>query len=302
MPRVWDVVPSGQCSPFRPEALEGRVALITGGASGIGLEIAREFGKHGAKVCIMGRRQAFLDGALERLRFEGVTAAAVSADVRNPADCARAVRTAVELLGGLDILVNSAAGNFLAPAEALSPNGFKTVMDIDAQGVFNMCHASFAPLRDSRFGGNIINISFTLHFGATWYQTHACAAKAAIDSMTRSLALEWGDYGIRVNGIAPGPIADTPGLAKLLPSKQDAAAKRRMLEHTARQQPLCRLGTKYDIAMAAIFLCSAGGGNVTGHTVISDGGNWVALRAPPLPREAVLKAARKIEKVSRAKM
>merc|ERR1712228_1006951 len=115
----------------------------------------------------------------------------------------------------MGILVNSAAGNFLAVSEEMSSNAFKTVMEIDTMGCFNMMHASFAPLKASTFGGVITSITSTLHYTATWYQTAPVAAKAAIDAMTRNLALEWGDYGIRCNCIAPGPIADTPGLEKL---------------------------------------------------------------------------------------
>merc|ERR1712066_875148 len=124
-------------------------------------------------------------------------------------------KATVRELGSLDILINCAAGNFLAPAEQLSPNGFKTVMDIDTLGVFNMSRVAFEHLKASRFGGVITNITATLHYTATWYQSAPVAAKAAIDALTRNLALEWGDYGIRVNTVAPGPIADTPGFRKL---------------------------------------------------------------------------------------
>eukprot|EP01062_Namystynia_karyoxenos_P025817 TRINITY_DN2022_c0_g1_i2.p1 TRINITY_DN2022_c0_g1~~TRINITY_DN2022_c0_g1_i2.p1 ORF type:complete len:323 (+),score=87.69 TRINITY_DN2022_c0_g1_i2:75-971(+) len=298
MPRVWDVVPRNQRSPFRSDILAGRVALITGGGSGIGLEIARQFGLHGAKVVIMGRRQQFLDKAVAALTADGVTAASISGDVRRTADCARAVEVATSSFGSLDILVNSAAGNFLAPAEALSPNGFKTVMEIDAQGVYNMSHASFAALKASRFGGNILNITATHNLKAVWYQSHASAAKAAIDSLTRCFALEWGEYGIRANGVAPGPIADTPGLAKLAPTDNAEEMCRHVAETTT---SIGRLGTKFDIAMSCIFLACEGGSNITGETVVCDGGNWFH-NTPAIPRAAVVAAARKVESTSRAKM
>lgn len=130
-------------------------------------------------------------------------------DVRKPDDCTAAVAACARQFNGISILINCAAGNFLATAEELSVNGFKTVMDIDTVGTFMMCRAAFPHLRAAR--GTVINISATLHYGATWYQAHASAAKAAIDSLTRSLALEWGEFGIRVNGVAPGPIQDTAG-------------------------------------------------------------------------------------------
>lgn len=124
--------------------------------------------------------------------------------------CASWVQQAVGRLGRLDIVVNCAAGNFLAAAEQLSANGFKTVMEIDALGTFNMSKAAFAELCKSD-AASIVNISATLHYGATWFQVHASAAKAAVDSITRTMALEWGRFGIRVNGVAPGPIAGTAG-------------------------------------------------------------------------------------------
>lgn len=160
-------------------------------------------------------------------------------------DAQAAVSHCLETFGKLDILVNCAAGNFLAPASTLSPKGFKTVMDIDAVGTFTMCRASFSALAKSPTPV-IVNISATLHHGkhhrcrthlstfllmhslltkvpsravpgATWLQVHASAAKAAVDSLTRSLALEWGQYGIRVVGVAPGPVEATAGMTKLAP-------------------------------------------------------------------------------------
>ena len=121
-------------------------------------------------------------------------------DVRNPSACKAVVDYAMAQFGRVDILVNGAAGNFLAEAKSLTPKGFKTVLDIDTQGTFNMCHAVFPAMSKGGSGGSIINISMTLHYGATWYQAHASAAKSAIDSLTRTLALEWGCYKIRVNG------------------------------------------------------------------------------------------------------
>ena len=138
-----------------------------------------------------------------------------------------------------------------------------------------------------------INISACLHYGATWYQIHPSAAKAAIDSMTRTLALEWGSYGIRTVGIAPGPIAETAGMTKLAPGVD-------VNEIVAQTIPLGRLGTKFDIAMAAVFFCSSGGNYVSGDTLVVDGGAWLSRGPPPVPREAVKNASRSIERKSRA--
>jgi 2,4-dienoyl-CoA reductase [(3E)-enoyl-CoA-producing], peroxisomal len=202
-PRVQD-----PASPFRADVLKNRVAFITGGGSGIGLDITKQLGLHGAKVFIMGRRKEVLDAAVTFLKSLQIDAAYATGDVRKPEEVFAAVKACVDIFGSLNMLVNSAAGNFLAVAEELSPKGFKTVMEIDTIGTFTVTQAAFPYLKASQ-DGVIINISATLQYGATPYQSHAAAAKAAIDSLTRSWALEWGDYNIKVNGIAPGPIADT---------------------------------------------------------------------------------------------
>jgi peroxisomal 2,4-dienoyl-CoA reductase len=193
----------------------------------------------------------------------------------------------------LHILVNGAAGNFLATAEGMRLKGFKTVMEIDTMGTFNLSSAAFPALRDSG-RGVIINISATLHYGATWYQAHASAAKAAIDSLTRSLGLEWGAFNIRVCGIAPGPIAGTPGMTKLAPG-DDA----KVVEDAVKEViPLGRMGTTADIAYMATFLCSDAASFVTGETVVVDGGHWL-WKEPMLPREMVEEVSRGVEQKSR---
>lgn len=214
-------------------------------------------------------------------------------DVRDADSCLAAVRYTLETCGRLDILINGAAGNFLAEAKSLKPKGFKTVLEIDAVGTFNMCSAAYPALAQSR--GCVINISATLQYGATWYQAHASAAKSAIDSLTRSLALEWGIDGIRVNGIAPGPIADTPGTAKLAPGLDGVAVE----EMIAEGIPLGRMGQGFDIGMAVVFLsCEGSGGYVTGDTLVVDGGQWL-YKPPMIPREMVAELSRSVEKKSR---
>ncbi|CAN6553800.1 unnamed protein product [Malus baccata var. baccata] len=245
-------------SPFKADAVKGKVALITGGGSGIGLEMSTQFGKHGASIAIMGRRKQVLDSAVSELRSLGIQAVGFEGDVRKQEDAKRVVESTFQHFGRLDILVNAAAGNFLVSAEDLSPNGFRTVMDIDAVGTFTMCHEALkylkkgGPGRGSSGGGTILNISVTLHYTAAWYQVHVSAAKAAVDATMRNLALEWGaDYDIRVNGIAPGPIGDTPGMSKLAPAEINSKARDYM--------PLYKLGDKWDIAMAALYLTSDAG-------------------------------------------
>ena len=199
--------------------LHGRVAFVTGGGTGITGGVARALAEAGANVALVSRKLENLEPAAKAIndtRAEGSSAEgsnkigeafAVAADVRNPDDVEKAIAATVERLGKIDIVVNGAAGNFLSPAEALSPNGFGTVVDIDLKGTFNVCRAAFAQLKQHQ--GQILNISATLHYLGTPMQLHVSAAKAGVDALTRNLAVEWGRYGIRVNGIAPGPIEVT---------------------------------------------------------------------------------------------
>ncbi|KAG6687218.1 hypothetical protein I3843_11G059400 [Carya illinoinensis] len=286
-------------SPFNADLLKGKVALLTGGGSGIGFEISTQFGKHGASIAIMGRRQQVLDTAVSALHSLGIPAVGFEGDVRKQEDAKRVVDSTFKHFGRLDILVNAAAGNFLVSAEDLSPNGFRTVMDIDSVGTFTMCHEALkylkkgGPGRSSSGGGTILNISATLHYTASWYQIHVSAAKAAVDATTRNLALEWGtDYDIRVNGIAPGPIADTPGMSKLAPEEINSKARDYM--------PLYKLGEKWDIAMAALYLVSDAGKYVNGTTIPVDGGLWLT-KPRHLPKEAVRQLSRAVESRSREK-
>ncbi|XP_062168639.1 peroxisomal 2,4-dienoyl-CoA reductase [(3E)-enoyl-CoA-producing] isoform X2 [Alnus glutinosa] len=286
-------------SPFKAEILKGKVALITGGGSGIGFEISTQFGKHGASIAIMGRRKQVLDSAVSALHSLGIPAVGFEGDVRKQEDAKKVVDSTFNHFGRLDILVNAAAGNFLVSAEDLSPNGFRTVMDIDSVGTFTMCHEALkylkkgGPGRSSSGGGTILSISATLHYTAAWYQIHVSAAKAAVDATTRNLALEWGtDYDIRVNGIAPGPIGDTPGMSKLVPDEINSKARDYM--------PLYKLGEKWDIAMAALYLVSDAGKYINGTTIAVDGGLWLS-RPRHLPKEAVKQLSRAVEKRSRQK-
>ena len=151
----------------------------------------------------------------------------IVADVRQPEAVGAAVNRVVAELGSLDLLVNNAAGNFFCPSEKLSPNGFGTVIDIDAKGTWNVSRAAYDAWQKDH-GGQILNISATLHYGGTPGQAHVAAAKAAVDALTRTLAVEWGPQGIRVNAIAPGPIGDTEGVRRLLPG--EAAEKLRAVD------------------------------------------------------------------------
>eukprot|EP01129_Flabellula_baltica_P009576 TRINITY_DN3931_c0_g1_i2.p1 TRINITY_DN3931_c0_g1~~TRINITY_DN3931_c0_g1_i2.p1 ORF type:complete len:186 (+),score=36.93 TRINITY_DN3931_c0_g1_i2:322-879(+) len=176
-----------------------------------------------------------------------------------------------------DILVNGAAGNFLVPAEDLSSNGFNTVISIDLQGTFNMCRASFEALRDNPGDTVILNITATLGYTATHFQIHASAAKMGIESLTRSLALEWGPFGIRCLSIAPGPVADTEGMSRLSAGFEDLAAE---------SCPIGRTGTVYEIGLLATYLASSASTWVTGATYVIDGGQWL-FRPSVITKEMV---------------
>lgn len=245
--------------------LKDRVAFVTGGGTGITGGVARALAEAGARVALVSRKLEHLEPAAERIRAEGGEALAVAADVRNTEEVEKAISATVEKFGKLDIVVNGAAGNFLCPAEELSPNGFGTVIDIDLKGTFNVCRAAFSELKKER--GQILNISATLHYTGTPLQLHVSAAKAGVDALTRQLAVEWGRYGIRSNAIAPGPIEDTEGMSRLVPAE--------VKEKLRRNIPLGRFGRIHDIEQAAIFLCSDAASFINGAIIVVDGGQWL---------------------------
>jgi peroxisomal 2,4-dienoyl-CoA reductase len=252
-------------SLFRGDLLAGRAALITGGGTGICRGIALAFARHGCDVAITSRKSEHLDPTAAELRTLGVRTVAVPADVRDPAAVDAAVRAAIDAFDRLDILVNGAAGNFVCAADQLSPNGFGTVVDIDLKGTFNVSRAALPHLKVR--GGSILNISATLPYLGTLGQVHASAAKAGVDSLTRTLACEWGPYGVRVNGIAPGPTEGTEGVRRLTTEQSRADA--------LRSNPLGRMATTDDIANAALFLSSEAASFVNGVTLVVDGGLWL---------------------------
>lgn len=251
---------------FQSDALKGLRTLVTGGGSGICKGIALAYAKHGADVAVMGRTQEKLDATVAEIEKLGVKGLALPADVREADVVDAQVARATDAFGGLDVVVNGAAGNFLCPAAALSPNAFKSVVDIDLRGTWHVSRASFEALMESD-KASILNISATLHYGATPLQLHVSAAKAGVDALTRNLAGEWGPMGIRVNGIAPGPIGGTEGMDRLAPGEVGEKVKKKV--------PLQRFGTVDEIADAAIFLTSDAASYINGHVLIVDGGAWL---------------------------
>lgn len=270
---------TGPASVFDAKVLEGKTALVTGGATGIGREICRVLGAHGARVTMASRKQENLEAATDELRAEGLDVTFGVCDVRD----ADAVRSVVDRVvserGGLDIVVNNAAGNFPAPMSAISPNGFKAIVDIDLLGTYHVTRAAFdAWLR--HHGGCIVNISAPFDQRGVVYQAHVAAAKSGVDSLTRTCAVEWGPLGIRVNGVAPGRIAGTEGVrrfAEAIPQSQGR-----------RPNPLGLSGQGSDIAYMVLYLCSAAARFVSGQVISVDGAGGVdilKMDLNPIPDE-----------------
>lgn len=250
---------------FADNILEGKVAFVTGGGTGITGGIARAMAEHGAKLAIVSRNIENLKAMKAVIEENGGECQAIAADVRDYEAVVDALARAKEQFGKIDIVVNGAAGNFLCAAHQLSANGFGTVVDIDTKGTFNVCRASFEYLKETR--GQILNISATLHYLATPMQIHVSAAKAGVDAITRNLSAEWGRYGIRVNGIAPGPIEDTEGMKRLLPPE--------LKDKITKKIPVGRFGRIKDIENAALFLTSDAASYINGVTLVVDGGQWL---------------------------
>ena len=255
---------------FSKDLMQGKVVFVTGGGSGINLGIAKNFATLGAAVGICGRTQDKLDNAAQQLRELGAEVFTGVADVRDPAVLQRALDDCEAALGPMDVLVCGAAGNFLVPAEQLSPNGFKTVVDIDLLGSFNAVHAGFEQLRGTR--GAIIFVSAAMAHMPHAYQLHVGAAKAGIDNMMQNLALEWGRYGIRCNSIMPGPVKDTEGMRRL----SNPALEAELIKTI----PMGRMGSVDDIGQAAVFLASPLASHITGTLLVVDGGQHLAGSTP----------------------
>ncbi len=250
---------------FREDLLAGRVAFVTGGATGIGNGIAHALGRHGAKVAIASRKRENLEHAAAALDAAGIECWFDTCDIREPEQVERVVAGIVEQFGAIDILVNNAAGNFPAPMRKISYNGFRAIVGIDLLGTYNVSKAVFeAWMKDH--GGGVVNISAPFEGMGVALQSHVAAAKAGVDSLTRTCAVEWGPLGIRVNAIAPGEIAQTEGVARF----GDAVAG-----STGGNNPLGFAGATEDIANVVLFLVSDAARFVSGQVFCVDGASGV---------------------------
>ena len=245
-----------------PHALRGQVAFITGGGSGINLAIGMALARLGANVGICGRTAERLETGRKELEAVGAKVFTAVADVRNDTALQAAVSACGEALGPISFAVCGAAGNFVAPAEAISPKGFRTVVEIDLLGAFHAAHACFEQLRQTR--GSLLFVSGGQAYVPFAYQAHVGAAKAGIDNLMANLALEWGRYGIRANSIVPGPIAGTEGMNRMGGESAEAIWKA--------MTPLGRMGRPEDVAHVAAFLATPLASYISGARIAVDGG------------------------------
>lgn len=259
-------------SAFKDGLLNGKVAFIAGGTSGINLGIATRMAELGAKVAVAGRDPEKAQRAAAGI---GRGAVGYSTDVRDYAATRAVMEQIVSAWGPMDIVVSGAAGNFLSPAAGLSANGFKTVVDIDLLGTFNVFRGSYDLIRKP--GASLIAITAGQAVNPMMMQIHACAAKAGINQVIRVMAMEWGPEGVRVNGISPGPIAGTEGMARLAPNPEVTKALTGRI-------PLRRFGEIGEIAESAVFLCSDSAAYITGTILDCEGGSQLGDARSPLER------------------
>ncbi len=240
--------------------------LVVGGTSGINRGVAEAFARQGARVGVVSRSQEKVDDTVLALKNCGATdATGFSADVREADAIKTAIMKIAEHWGTFDAVISGAAGNFPALAMGMSANGFRSVIEIDLLGTFHVMQAIYPHLKKP--GASIINISAPQAAVAMAGQSHVCAAKAGVDMITRTLCLEWGSEGVRINSIIPGPIDNTEGMKRLAPTEA-------MRKAVTKSVPLQRMGTAGDIANACLFLASDLSAYITGAVIPVDGG-WV---------------------------
>lgn len=248
---------------FRDKLLAGKTAFVAGASSGINLQIATRLAQAGAAVTVLSRSPDKIEAAAASIRDAGGKCIGIAQDVRDHDGVGAAFAKSAEAHGAIDILVSGAAGNFVAPFNGISYNGFRAVIDIDLVGLYNVMRQGFPHLRTP--GASVITISAPQSLHPYPLQAHVNAAKAGADMLVKTLAVEWGPLGVRLNAIIPGPIADTEGMARLAPTPE-------AMEKSAKGTPLQRLGTKDEVADLALFLSSDAAAYISGAIIPCDGG------------------------------
>jgi NAD(P)-dependent dehydrogenase (short-subunit alcohol dehydrogenase family) len=263
-------------SALPADTYRGRIVAITGGGTGLGRAIGLEFARLGASVAILSRGDEHRAAGVAALEKIGARAIGVACDVRDPERVAAALDQVQAELGMPDAFVNNAAGNFPVPAEDLSPNGWRAVIDIVLNGTFHCSREIGRRWIDAGRPGAILNIGASYAWTGGPGFAHSAAGKAGVKNLTETLAVEWGPYGIRVNGLVPGlfPHEDETADIKAVPGRGAADEEASC--------PAGRTGRTRELGWAATFLCSPYAAYVSGHTMVVDGANWQrrALRMP----------------------
>ncbi len=279
---------------FESGLLKKKSLIVTGGGTGLGKSMATRYAELGADLVITSRRQEVINSTAEELREYGGKVLAVSCDVRDPDQVQNMVDQTVNEFGKIDILLNNAAGNFISPTENLSPNGFKTVVDIVLNGTFNCTQAVGKVMRENK-GGVILNIVTTYAWTGSGYVVPSACAKAGVLAMTRSLAVEWAKYGIRTVAIAPGPFPTEGAWSRLAPP--GLGIKKKMINRV----PLKRVGEHIELANLASYLVSDQAGYINGEVVTIDGGEWLQGAGEMNELEKLPKMAWKLLQMTRKK-
>ncbi len=269
--------PPPGATALRPGTFDGYTVLVTGGGTGLGKAIAGEFARLGADIAIASRSEEHLEAGRQAVEALGARVVTAVCDIRDPASVTAAFDAAVEAFDLPTVLVNNAAANFPVPAEEMSPNAWRAVVDITLNGTFYCTREMGRRHLAAGTPGSVINIGASYAWTGGPGFAHSAAAKAGVKSLTESLAVEWGPYGIQVNCLVPG----------LFPHEDMTADIRSNLDRTSDKsqcQPAMRVGQRQELGWAATFLASPYGRFISGQTLVVDGANWLrrSMTSPPV--------------------